>query len=64
MTDLRRNGNWVFGLTEEEAIEVEEIDARCAALDAERRELTHRRSRLQQRANQRLLSKRRREQAA
>jgi hypothetical protein len=64
MSDLRRNKNWAFGLTPEEAAEVIEIDARCAALDGERRELTARRNRFIQRASQRLLSKRRRGEAA
>lgn len=63
MTDLRRkrDPSWVFGLTPEEATEIAKIDARAAAIDEERRQLTNRRCRIQQRANQRVLNRKRRE---
>ena len=62
MTDLRRkrNSGWTDALTPEEYAEIIEIDARCAALDDERKDLTRQRSLIQQRANQRVLSRSRR----
>lgn len=65
MTDLRRkkNSGWTDALTPEEYAEIVDIDARCAAIDDERKELTNRRSRIQQRACQRALSRKRREMA-
>jgi hypothetical protein len=63
MSDLRRKAQpaWVAGLTPDEVLEINLIEKECAAIDEERKALTRRRCLIQQRANQRVLSRQRRE---
>jgi hypothetical protein len=51
------------GLTPEEHLEISAIDARCAELDLERKDLTRKRMLIQQRGNQRALYRARKETA-
>jgi hypothetical protein len=63
MTDLRRRDApaWMDGLTPDETLDINRIDERCAAIDHERKELTRKRCLIQQRANQRVLYRKRAE---
>lgn len=65
MADLRRKAMpaWMEGLTLGELSEIDRIDQRCAALDHERKDLTRQRCLIQQRANQRVLYRKRTEAA-